>query len=156
MVVSRFPWLIKSSVKIGEVEDYKDSTPHDTVSPGWRPDEIAKARRLVPVYLCCEVRLPAGQPGLIFFGKMWAAALRSVRAEGVFKRPLFVQENEVSAVDIDESTKPLWRSCSLSRTRLLFFVVGKPPEPYSPTSTTVCTGSTRRHPLRPQARRQEN
>lgn len=39
------------------------------------------------------------------FEKIWVAALKSVRAKGVFKRPLFLQESEVWDLDIEESIK---------------------------------------------------
>ncbi|CAN0380650.1 unnamed protein product [Pylaiella littoralis] len=70
------------------------------------PDENDKVRLFVLIYLLAGCDFLPAMSGLPF-DKMWYFALKSVRAQGVFKDPLFVKDDEVWAVDIDECMKLL-------------------------------------------------
>ncbi|CAM9550630.1 unnamed protein product [Pylaiella littoralis] len=103
---SKFLLVYRAFTKIGDLEDGSDSAWPTADFQFWNPDENDKVRLFVLVYLLsgCDF-LPAisGLP----FKKMWVTALQSVRTEGVFTQSLFVQENDVWSVRIDECIKLL-------------------------------------------------
>ncbi|CAN0247626.1 unnamed protein product [Pylaiella littoralis] len=104
--VPRFLWVNRSFAKICELEAGIESAWPAAGFGGWTPDKNEKVRLFVLIYLLAGCDFLPAMSGLPF-DKMWAFALKSVRAQGVFKNPLFVKDDEVWAVDIDECIKLL-------------------------------------------------
>lgn len=103
---TKFLLVNQAYKKICILQDGSDSAWPADGWVGWNPSDDDKVRLFVLVYLLagCDF-LPAisGLP----FEKMWEAALKSVRAQGVFNKPLFVKENGVWALDEIEVVKLL-------------------------------------------------
>lgn len=122
---ARYLWVNRAFVKICELEDGAVSAWPASGSGGCITSDDDKVRLFVLVYLLagCDF-LPAisGLP----FEKMWLHALNSVRAAGLVRDFLFVEEDGEWRVDINEGAK-LLATVYYSKHEAEFARVGKYP-----------------------------
>ncbi|CAB1117890.1 unnamed protein product [Ectocarpus sp. CCAP 1310/34] len=103
---AKFLWVNRVYNKIADLKDGSESAWPAADFQGWIPTADEKVRLFVLTYLLAGSDFLPAISGLPFY-KMWILALKSVRAGGVFNRSLFVMEDGVWTVDIEQSIKLL-------------------------------------------------
>ncbi|CAB1115078.1 unnamed protein product [Ectocarpus sp. CCAP 1310/34] len=103
---AKFLWVNRVYNKIADLKDGSESAWPAADFQGWIPTADEKVRLFVLIYLLAGCDFLPAISGLPFY-KVWILALKSVRAEGVFNRSLFVMEDGVWTVDIEQSIKLL-------------------------------------------------
>ncbi|CAB1115324.1 unnamed protein product [Ectocarpus sp. CCAP 1310/34] len=96
-------WTLPCRGLLGELRSSYWSTEY---FQGCIPTADENVRLFALIYLLAGCDFLPAMSGLPFY-KMWILSLKSVRAEGVFNRSLFVMEDGVWTVDIEQSIKLL-------------------------------------------------
>ncbi|CAB1100238.1 unnamed protein product [Ectocarpus sp. CCAP 1310/34] len=103
---TKFLWMNRVFASICELQDGSESAWPLLTFRGWIPTDN-KVRLFVLTFLdlgCDYLPAISGLP----FDKMWVLALKSVRTEGLFDKPLFFEEQDgMWAVHVDECAKLL-------------------------------------------------
>ncbi|CAB1106517.1 unnamed protein product [Ectocarpus sp. CCAP 1310/34] len=98
-----FLWMNRVFASICGLQDGSESAWPPLIFRGWIPTDNDKVRLFVLTFLesgCDYLPSISGLP----FDKMWVLALKSVRTEGLFDKPLFFEEQGGTwAVEVDES-----------------------------------------------------
>ncbi|CAB1120179.1 unnamed protein product [Ectocarpus sp. CCAP 1310/34] len=105
---TKFLWMNRVFASIYELQDGRSESAWPLLTfRGWIPTDNDKVRLFVLMFLesgCDYLPANSGLP----FDKIWVLALKSVRTQGLFHKPLFFEEQDGTwAVHVDECAKIL-------------------------------------------------